>query len=122
MLLPKVTLKSGVQIIIEATALKEKIQQADLVVTGEGRMDSQSVAGKTPIGVAKLAKQFNKPVIAIVGSLREDYPVVYQHGIDAVFPIIRQLTSLDTLLQQGRDNLSSTAENIARIIKVTQNM
>lgn len=118
LLLPKVTLKSGVQIIIETTALKEKIQQADLVITGEGRMDSQSVAGKTPIGVAKLAKQFNKPVIAIVGSLREDYPVVYQHGIDAVFPIIRQLTSLEILLQQGRDNLISTAENIARTIRL----
>lgn len=122
LLLPKVTLKSGVQIIIETTVLKEKIQQADLVITGEGRMDSQSIAGKTPIGVAKLAKQFDKPVIAIVGSLREDYPVVYQHGIDAVFPIIRQLTSLDTLLQQGRDNLISTAENIARIIKLKQSI
>lgn len=118
LLLPKVTLKSGVQIIIEATELKEKIQRADLVITGEGRMDSQSVAGKTPVGVAKLAKQFNKPVIAIVGSLRDDYPAVYQHGIDAVFPIIRQLTHLETLLAQGAENLISTAENVARVINI----
>ncbi|WP_373820176.1 glycerate kinase [Glaesserella sp.] len=118
LLLPHTRLKSGVQIVIEATHLKEKLQQADLVITGEGRMDSQSIAGKTPIGVARLAKELDKPVIAIVGSLREDYSVVYQHGIDAVFPIIRQLSSLDELLKQGRENLISTTENVARVIKL----
>lgn len=116
LLLPNVVLKSGVQIVIAATHLADKIRSADLVITGEGRMDAQSIAGKTPIGVARLAKQFNKPVIAIVGSLRDDYPVVYQHGIDAVFPIIRQLNSLEITLQQGRDNLISTAENVARLL------
>ena len=119
LLLPNVRLKSGVQIVIEATHLQDKILQADFVITGEGRMDAQSIAGKTPIGVARLAKQWNKPVIAIVGSLREDYPVVYQHGIHAVFPIIRQLSSLDELLKQGKENLISTAENVARMIKLS---
>ena len=117
LLLPNVRLKSGVQIVMEATHLQDKISQADLVITGEGRMDAQSIAGKTPIGVARLAKELNKPVIAIVGSLREDYSVVYQHGIHAVFPIIRQLSSLDELLKQGKENLISTAENVARMIK-----
>ncbi|RRN06264.1 glycerate kinase [Bibersteinia trehalosi] len=116
LLLPNVQLKAGVQIIIEATGLAEKIQNADLVITGEGRMDAQSIAGKTPVGVAKTAKQFGKPVIAIVGCLREDYPVVYQHGIDAVFPIIHQLGSLDEILKSGRENLTSSAENVARLI------
>lgn len=116
LLLPNVQLKAGVQIIIEATGLAEKIQNADLVITGEGRMDAQSIAGKTPVGVAKTAKQFGKPVIAIVGCLREDYPVVYQHGIDAVFPIIRQLGSLDEILKSGRENLTSSAENVARLM------
>ncbi|WP_324683080.1 glycerate kinase [Bibersteinia trehalosi] len=116
LLLPKVQLKAGVQIIIEATNLAEKIQNADLVITGEGRMDAQSIAGKTPIGVAKLAKQFGKPVIAIVGCLRDDYPVVYQHGIDAVFPIIKQLGSLEETLQNGKENLCSCAENVARLL------
>lgn len=116
LLLPKVQLKAGVQIIIEATNLAEKIQNADLVITGEGRMDAQSIAGKTPIGVAKLAKQFGKPVIAIVGCLRDDYPVVYQHGIDAVFPIIKQLGSLEETLQSGKENLCSCAENMARLL------
>jgi glycerate kinase len=116
LLLPNVQLKAGVQIIIEATGLAEKIQNADLVITGEGRMDAQSIAGKTPVGVAKTAKQFGKPVIAIVGCLREDYPVVYQHGIDAVFPIIRQLGTLEETLRLGRENLTSSAENVARLI------
>lgn len=119
LLLPNAQLKAGVQIIIEATALAEKVREADLVITGEGRMDAQSIAGKTPIGVAKTAKQFGKPVIAIVGSLREDYNVVYQHGIDAVFPIIRNLGSLEETLAKGRENLISTAENVARLIKIS---
>ncbi|QLB41265.1 glycerate kinase [Mannheimia pernigra] len=118
LLLPNVTLRSGVNIIIETTHLAEKIADADLVITGEGRMDAQSIAGKTPIGVAKIAKQFNKPVIAIAGSLREDYPVVYQHGIDAVFPIIRQLNSLEETLKLGKENLISASENVARVWKM----
>ena len=92
--------------------------RADLVVTGEGRMDAQSVHGKTPIGVAHTAKAFGKPVIAIVGCLREDYEVVYAQGIDAVFPIIRQLGSLEEILQHGRDNLVSAAQNVARIYQM----
>lgn len=118
LLLPKAELKAGVQIIIEATNLAEKIKDADLVITGEGRMDAQSIAGKTPIGVAKTAKQFGKPVIAIVGCLREDYNVVYQHGIDAVFPIIRNLGTLEETLAKGRENLISSAENVARLIQI----
>ena len=120
LLLPNVQLKAGVQIIIDAVNLNEQIKDADLVITGEGRMDSQTVHGKTPIGVAKAAKLFNKPVIAIVGSLKDDYEVVYEHGIDAVFPIIRQLKSLDETLKLGRQNLISTAQNIARLYKLTK--
>lgn len=119
LLLPNAQLKAGVQIIIDATKLAEHIKDADLVITGEGRMDAQSIAGKTPIGVARVAKRFNKPVIAIVGCLREDYQVVYQHGIDAVFPIIRNLGSLSETLAKGKDNLISSAENVARLLKLT---
>ncbi|PJG85664.1 glycerate kinase [Conservatibacter flavescens] len=120
LLLPNVKLKAGVEIILQAVKLAEKLNHADLVITGEGRMDSQSIAGKTPIGVAKLAKQRQQRVIAIVGSLREDYDVVYQHGIDAVFPIIRQVSSLEDTLKQGRENLISTAENIARLMHLSR--
>ena len=78
-------------------------------------MDAQSVHGKTPIGVARVAKQFGKPVIALVGCLRADYAAVYDCGIDAVFPIVRQLDSLEAILQQGGANLQSAAENVARL-------
>ena len=118
LLLPDARLQAGVQIVMEAVGLAEKVQDADLVITGEGRMDAQSVHGKTPIGVAHTAKAFGKPVIAIVGCLREDYEVVYAQGIDAVFPIIRQLGSLEEILQHGRDNLVSAAQNVARIYQM----
>ena len=118
LLLPDARLQAGVQIVMEAVKLAEKVQDADLVITGEGRMDAQSVHGKTPIGVAHTAKAFGKPVIAIVGCLREDYEVVYAQGIDAVFPIIRQFGSLEEILQHGRDNLVSAAQNVARIYQM----
>lgn len=119
LLLPNVELKAGVQIVIDTVNLKKIVQDADLVITGEGRMDSQTVHGKTPIGVARTAKAFGKPVIAIVGSLREDYEVVFEQGIDAVFPIIRQLGSLEQILAQGRENLISTAQNVARLRRLS---
>lgn len=118
LLLPNVQLKAGVQIVLDNLKLAEQVKDADLVITGEGRMDAQSILGKTPIGVARMAKQFNKPVIAIVGCLREDYEVVYEHGIDAVFPIIRSLGDLPTILKQGEQNLISTTQNVARLLSL----
>ncbi|QOR19493.1 glycerate kinase [Haemophilus parainfluenzae] len=118
LLLPNVQLKAGVQIVLDNLRLAEQVKDADLVITGEGRMDAQSILGKTPIGVARTAKQFNKPVIEIVGCLREDYEVVYEHGIDAVFPIIRSLSDLPTILKQGEQNLISTAQNVARLLSL----
>lgn len=116
LLLPDVQLKAGVQIVLDTLRLADFVKDADYVITGEGRMDAQSIMGKTPIGVARTAKQFNKPVIAIVGCLREDYDVVFAHGIDAVFPIIRQLGELPDILKQGEQNLISAAQNVARVL------
>lgn len=115
--LPQVQMKSGVRIVAEAVHLAERVRDADWVITGEGRMDAQSIHGKTPVGVATVAKQFHKPVIAFVGSLRSDYGCVYEHGIDAVFSIIRQPCELSEALQQAQDNLISTAENVARLVQ-----
>lgn len=120
MLLPQVQMQSGVQIVAEAVRLAERLRDADLVITGEGRMDGQSIHGKTPIGVARVAKQFDKPVIALVGSLGEGYEAVYAHGIDAVFPIIRQEGDLSGVLLQAEANLISCAENVARMYQIQQ--
>lgn len=118
MLLPHAQLQSGVQIVAEAVRLAERVRDADWVITGEGRMDAQSIRGKTPMGVAAVAKQFNKPVIAIVGSLGDDYRCVYDHGVDAVFPIIRQLVSREEIFLHAQENLISGAENIARLYQL----
>ncbi|OXS18412.1 glycerate kinase [Haemophilus influenzae] len=116
LLLPSVQLKAGIQIVLDRLRLIDYVKDADVVITGEGRIDAQSIMGKTPIGVARTAKQFNKPVIAIAGCLREDYDVVFDHGIDAVFPIIHQLGDLSDILKQGEQNLISSAQNVARVL------
>lgn len=116
LLLPSVQLKAGIQIVLDRLRLIDYVKDADVVITGEGRIDAQSIMGKTPIGVARTAKQFNKPVIAIAGCLREDYDVVFDRGIDAVFPIIHQLGDLSDILKQGEQNLISSAQNVARVL------
>lgn len=116
LLLPSVQLKAGIQIVLDRLRLIDYVKDADVVITGEGRIDAQSIMGKTPIGVVRTAKQFNKPVIAIAGCLREDYDVVFDHGIDAVFPIIHQLGDLSDILKQGEQNLISSAQNVARVL------
>ncbi|HHF4049171.1 TPA: glycerate kinase [Haemophilus influenzae] len=116
LLLPSVQLKAGIQIVLDRLRLIDYVKDADVVITGEGRIDAQNIMGKTPIGVARTAKQFNKPVIAIAGCLREDYDVVFDHGIDAVFPIIHQLGDLSDILKQGEQNLISSAQNVARVL------
>ena len=119
LILPKVRLESGVDIVIEATGLIEKAKDVDVVITGEGQMDAQTIYGKTPIGVAKTAKKWSKPVIAIVGSVKEDYGVVYDYGIDAVFPSIRQVTDIQTVLKHAEQNLISCAQNVAKLYQIT---
>lgn len=118
LLLPKVKLQKGVAIVLNYTQLAQKIQNADLVITGEGRMDGQSIFGKTPIGVAKVAKSFNKPVIAVVGSLGDGYQAVYEHGIDAIFPIINNTKGLADALANATQNLHRTARNIAKLLQL----
>ncbi|OTA17458.1 hypothetical protein Xvie_00842 [Xenorhabdus vietnamensis] len=108
-------LQSGIEIVIDTLKLEEAIQGADLVITGEGRIDSQTIQGKTPIGVARVAKKFAIPTIALVGGMSRDYHVVHQHGLDAVFSIIPEVCSLSDALANGADNLQITARNIAAL-------
>lgn len=112
------TLKSGVDIIISETELEKHIKDADVVVTGEGRLDSQTVMGKAPIGVAKLAKKYNKRVIAFSGCVTEDAEILNDNGIDAFFPILRGVTTLDEALQTeaAYKNLTATAYQVFRLI------
>jgi glycerate kinase len=111
-------LRSGIEIVTEALGLAEQVKDADLVITGEGRIDSQSINGKVPIGVAKVAKQFNKPVIGIAGSLTADVGIVHQHGLDAVFSVLFGICTLEEALANAAQNVRLTARNVAAVIKV----
>lgn len=113
--LTSATLSPGIQLVANAVELEKQLIDADLVITGEGRMDSQSAQGKTPIGVAKLAKKYHLPVIALVGGYLPDYDVVHQHGIDAVFSIVPGISTLAEALKNAPKNLNETAYNVARL-------
>lgn len=110
-------LKSGVSLILEETKLSEKMQGADLVITGEGRLDEQSAMGKAPIGVAKLAKEQGIPVIAFAGAVTEGAKACNQVGIDAYFPILRGISTLEEAMEKenARRNLEDTVEQVIRL-------
>ncbi|CAI2791728.1 Glycerate kinase [Serratia grimesii] len=113
-------LRPGIEIVIETLRLEEALCDADLVITGEGRLDSQSIHGKTPIGVARVAKRHGLPVIGIAGSLSKDYQVVHQHGIDAAFSVLDRIVTLDEALTEAADNLEVTARNVAAVWQMAQ--
>ncbi|WP_318456356.1 glycerate kinase [Photobacterium leiognathi] len=108
-------LRPGIEIVMDAVNLADALKDADLVITGEGRIDSQTIHGKTPIGVARAAKRFNKPVIGIAGSLSYDCNVVHEHGIDAVFSVVPRSVSLAEALAEAAINVELTARNVAAI-------
>ncbi|ADM99830.1 glycerate kinase [Dickeya dadantii subsp. dieffenbachiae] len=113
-------LRRGIEIVTEALGLDELVRDASLVITGEGRIDSQTIHGKVPIGVASVAKRYHKPVIGIAGSLTADVGVVHDHGLDAVFSVLYNICSLEEALDNAADNVRMTARNIAATIKLAQ--
>ncbi|HCW3115613.1 glycerate kinase [Citrobacter amalonaticus] len=113
-------LKPGVEIVINALQLERLVADASLVITGEGRLDSQSICGKTPIGVARCAKRYQKPVIALAGGLTQDHQIVHEHGLDAVFSVLTRITTLPEALEDAEYNLRISARNIASVWKLSQ--
>ena len=111
-------LRSGIELVTEALHLESHIQNCTLVVTGEGRIDSQSIHGKVPVGVARVAKKHHKPVIGIAGSLTPDVAVVHQHGLDAVFSVLNSIGTLEEALRNASDNVYRSARNIAATLLV----
>ncbi|QHM72238.1 glycerate kinase [Mixta intestinalis] len=111
-------LRRGIEIVTEALGLDALVRDAALVITGEGRIDSQTVHGKVPIGVAKVAKRYNKPVIGIAGSLTADVGIVHQHGLDAVYSVIYSICTLEEALDNAAQNVRMTARNIAATLKI----
>ena len=114
------TLARGVDIVLDETRFEEAVREADLVVTGEGRLDAQTIMGKAPIGVAQAAKRFGKKVIAFSGCVTPEARCVNAHGIDAFFPILRGVTTLEAALDRAaaRENLIATAEQVFRCFRL----
>lgn len=112
------TLKSGIEIVLNEIKLEEAILDADFVITGEGRLDLQTVMGKVPSGVTKLAKKNGKPVIAFSGCVTDDAVICNKNGIDAFFPILRSVSSLEEALDRNNAyaNMADTAEQVFRLI------
>ncbi|MFQ9661315.1 MAG: glycerate kinase [Clostridium sp.] len=115
----KAVLESGVKIVLDETKLEDYVRDADLVITGEGRLDGQTVMGKAPIGVAKTAKKYGKPVIGFSGCVAKDAVACNREGIDAFFPILRGVVTLDEAMktENAGANLADTAEQVFRLIR-----
>lgn len=115
-------LAPGIEIVLDAIGFETIVRDADLIITGEGRMDRQTFSGKTPHGVARIAKCLRKPVIAIVGGLAGDLNLARVHGIDAVFAITPGPCSLEDSLAEAAKNIRLTARNVAATVRLSQRL
>ncbi len=111
----KAKLERGVDIVARIASLAEKMEGADLVITGEGKIDFQTAFGKTPFGVAQVAKQKNIPVIAIAGSLGEGYEKLYDKGFNGIFSIIVKPMMLQEAIDNAAVLVENAAENVVRL-------
>lgn len=112
-------LKPGFDLVCDYLGLEDEIKNSNLVITGEGRMDSQSVNGKGPIGVALVAKKYGIPTIAICGSLSNDIDQVYDYGITSAFSIMQRPSTIDEAIRDAKTNLSITSHSVARLLRNT---
>ncbi|AOR23861.1 glycerate kinase [Clostridium taeniosporum] len=109
-------LKRGIDLVIKHTNLSEKVKGADFLFTGEGSIDSQTIFGKTPIGVAKIAKRENVKTIAFAGKIGKEVESLYSEGIDSIFGILTGITNMDEALILGKENLERCVENVVRVL------
>ena len=113
-------LKSGIELVIEQTNLEEHIKNADIVITGEGRLDGQTSMGKAPVGVSRIAKKYGKKVIAFAGCVTDEASECNNHGIDAFFPILRTPCTVERAMEidYAYDNLKKTTEQVFRLLNI----
>lgn len=124
LILPNAELKSGTDIVLKETKLEQDLKDADLLITGEGCLDGQTVMGKAPAGAARLAKKYDIPVVALGGSIAKDGAVCNESGIDALFSIVKGPMSLKEAMEPdtAKANLSDTAEQVYRLIQSCRKM
>lgn len=111
-------LTPGIELILDAVGLEEELSSANVVVTGEGRLDFQTAMGKAPVGVARLAKKYNAKVIAFAGSVTKEATACNKEGIDAFFPILRSVCTLAEAMDPvaARNNMTATVEQVFRLL------
>lgn len=117
--LPHAELKSGIDIVLEAVGLEQEVKDADIVVTGEGRLDFQTSMGKAPAGVARLAKKYGAKVLAFAGGVTTDAGKCNAAGIDAFFPIVRGVTTLEEAMlpENAKENMALSVEQVFRALR-----
>lgn len=118
--LPNVELKPGIDIVLDAVGFEEEAKDADIVVTGEGRMDFQTAMGKVPAGVARAAKKHGAKVLAFAGGVTKDAGECNAAGIDAFFPIVRGVTTLEEAMapENAKENMALSVEQVFRMIQL----
>lgn len=111
-------LTPGIELILDAVGLEKELNDADIVVTGEGRLDHQTAMGKAPVGVARLAKKYDAKVVAFAGGVTEGADACNDAGIDAFFPIVRGVTTLEDAMKKenAQKNMTATAEQVFRLL------
>ena len=108
--------RAGVEVVAELVGLAEAVKGADLVITGEGRFDAQTLRGKTPFGVASIARAEGVPVVVLAGTLGEGYQALYEHGINAAFAIASGPMPLQDACARAAPLLTDRARDIARLL------
>lgn len=111
-------LKPGVDIILDFINFKSRLEGVDLVITGEGMLDGQSIYGKTPVGVSRSAAQKGIPVVAVAGTLGSGVEKVLDHGINAYFSIIDKPAELEEIIAETPELLSNLSEQIMRTLNI----
>ncbi|MEI3613553.1 glycerate kinase family protein [Pseudogracilibacillus sp. SO30301A] len=113
-------LQRGIELVMKITNIETYIQEADLVITGEGKIDDQTIYGKTPVGVAKIAKKHGVPVIAITGANLVTSEEIYETGIDAIFSITNAPMSLEESMEKSEWLIEQVVENVMRLVYRTR--
>lgn len=113
---------NGSRYMMKELKLEEKIKQCDIVFTGEGSIDVQSLQGKVPIGIANVAQKYGKPVVAFVGMIRSEGKDFGEQGLTAVFSIINKLDNMENILSEAEHNLENTVFNVAKILQMRGEM
>jgi glycerate kinase len=112
------SLKSGIETVLDVVEIDKHLPTADFVITGEGKIDSQSIYGKVPVGVGQRVKKYNKPVLAIVGDIGQGAQAVYEYGVDGIMSTVNKAMPLSEAMGRSAELLEDATERVMRIVKI----